>query len=139
MLLLQTYVLGGNKWNCFKTMLDGNKLNCFKATQVLGGPTCIPDKLRGTWSFGIKGGPKSLGQAFESKWCHVYIYIYIYIHRHVFRPSQNSSVWLGLTSREQLMSPECSKHHVLSFAKILVVNKTKNILFSSVLSREINE
>ena len=44
-----------------------------------------------------------------------------YIHRHVFRPSQNSSVWLGLTSREQLMSPECSKHQVLSFAKMLVL------------------
>ena len=39
----------------------------------------------------------------------------IYIHIHVFRPSQDSSVWLGLTSREQLMSPECSKHQVLSF------------------------
>ena len=25
-------------------------------------------------------------------------------HIHVFRPSQDSSVWLGLTSREQLMS-----------------------------------
>ena len=48
-----------------------------------------------------------------------------YIHRHVFRPSQNSSVWLGLTSREQLMSPECSKHQVLSFAKMLVVNEQK--------------
>ena len=29
----------------------------------------------------------------------IYIYIYIYIYRHVFRPSQDSSVWLGLTSR----------------------------------------
>ena len=28
-----------------------------------------------------------------------YIYIYIiYIHRHMFRPSQDSSVWLGLTT-----------------------------------------
>ena len=35
-----------------------------------------------------------------------YIYIYIYM----FWPSPDSSVWLGLTSREQLMSPECSKH-----------------------------
>ena len=44
---------------------------------------------------------------------YVYIYTYIYIiHIHVFRPAQDSSVvWLGkLTSREQLMSPECSKH-----------------------------
>ena len=40
--------------------------------QVVGGPTQIliwgsellkvlPDKLRGTWSFGLKGGPKILG------------------------------------------------------------------------------
>ena len=36
-----------------------------------------------------------------------------YIHIHVFRPSQSSSVWLELTSREQLMSPQCSKHQVL--------------------------
>ena len=31
----------------------------------------------------------------------------------MFRPSQDSSVWLSLTSREQLMPPECSKHQVL--------------------------
>ena len=46
------------------------------------------------------------------------IYIYIYIHRHVFHPAQDSSVWLGLTSREQLMSPECSEHQALSLANI---------------------
>ena len=44
----------------------------------------------------------------------IYIYIYIiyilYIHRHVFRRSQDSSVWLWLTSGEQLMSSQCSKH-----------------------------
>ena len=51
----------------------------------------------------------------------------------MFRPVQDSLGWLGLMSREQLMSPECSKHQVLSFAKMLVVNKQKNILFSSVL------
>ena len=28
--------------------------------------------------------------------------MYIYICIHLFRPSQDSSVWLGLTSREQL-------------------------------------
>ena len=28
----------------------------------------------------------------------IYIYVYIYIHIHVFRPAQDSSVWLGLTS-----------------------------------------
>ena len=52
---------------------------------------------------------------------------------HVFRPSQDSSVWLGLTSREQLMSPECSKHQVLSFPKMLVVwltNKKYSVLIS---------
>ena len=35
--------------------------------------------------------------------------------------SRTQSVWLGLTIREQLMSPECSKHQVLSFAKLLVM------------------
>ena len=49
----------------------------------------------------------------------------LYIHIHVFRPAQDSSVWLELTSREQLMSPECSKHQVLSLAKMLVVNEQK--------------
>ena len=29
---------------------------------------------------------------------------WVYIHRHVFRLSQDSSVWLGLTSREQVIS-----------------------------------
>ena len=37
---------------------------------------------------------------------YLYIYIYIYIHIHVFRPSQDSSVWLRLTSREQYIYPE---------------------------------
>ena len=60
---------------------------------------------------------------------YIYIYIYIYIHRHVFRPSQDSSVWLGLTSKVQLMSPECSKHQVLRFVKILVVNEQKIFCF----------
>ena len=55
---------------------------------------------------------------------YIYIYIYIYIHIHVFRPSQDASVWLGLTNREQLMSPESSKHQMLSFAKMFVVWRT---------------
>ena len=38
----------------------------------------------------------------------------------MFRSSQDSSVWLGLTSREQLMSSERSKHQVLSFAKMFM-------------------
>ena len=53
----------------------------------------------------------------------------------MFRPSQDSSVWLGLTSREQLMSPECSKHQVLSFAETLVVNEQK-IFYSHQCSPE---
>ena len=48
------------------------------------------------------------------------VYIYIYICGRV-RPSRDSSVWLRLTSREQLISTECSMHQVLSFAKMLVV------------------
>ena len=73
-------------------------------------------------------------------WIYIYIcmyYICIYIHRHVFHPSLDSSVWLGLTSREQLMSPECSKHQVLRFAKMLVVwwaNKKYSVLISVVQS-----
>ena len=74
---------------------------------------------------------------------YIYIYIYyiyyIYIHRHVFRPSQDSTVWLGLTSREQLMSSECSKHQVLSFAKMLVVgwtNKKYSVLISVLSSAQ---
>ena len=53
----------------------------------------------------------------------------------MFHPAQDSSVWLRLMSREQLMSPECSKHRVLSFAKMLVVNeqKKKNFILISVL------
>ena len=54
-------------------------------------------------------------------------------------PSQDSPVWLELTSREQLMSPECSKHHVLSFAKMLVVwwtNRNHSVLISVLQSAE---
>ena len=43
------------------------------------------------------------------------------MHIHVFRPAQDSLVWFGLTSREQLMSPECSKHLVLSLAKYIYI------------------
>ena len=39
----------------------------------------------------------------------------------MFCPSQDLSVWLGLMSSEQLMSPECSKHQVLSFAKYIYI------------------
>ena len=55
---------------------------------------------------------------------YIYIFIYIYIHIHVFRPSQDSSVWLELTSGEQLMSPECSKHQVLkNYKKTIIKNR----------------
>ena len=39
--------------------------------------------------------------------------------------------WLGLTSREQLMSPKCSKHQLMNFAKMLVAwwtNKKYSVL-----------
>ena len=49
----------------------------------------------------------------------MYIYVCIYIYIYIFRPAQDSAVWLGLTGREQLMSPECSKHLVLSLGKHL--------------------
>ena len=67
------------------------------------------------------------------------MYIYIYIHIHVFRPFQDSSVRLGSTNREKLMSPECSKHQVLSFAKMLVVwwtNKKYSVLISVLQSAQ---
>ena len=70
---------------------------------------------------------------------YIYNYIYIYIHIHVFRHSQDSSVRLRLMSREQLMSPECSKHQVLSFAKMLVVwwtNKKYSVLISVLQSAQ---
>ena len=57
---------------------------------------------------------------------HIYIYIYIYIYTHTrvsFCPGLISV--LGLTSKEQLMSLECSKHQVLSLAKMLVVKEQK--------------
>ena len=44
--------------------------------------------------------------------------LYLYLRRQVFRPSQDSSLWLQLTSREQLMSLECLKNQVLSFSKV---------------------
>ena len=70
----------------------------------------------------------------------MYIFTHTHIHINVFRPSQDSSVWLELTSREQLISPECSKHQVLRFSKMLVCGEqTKSILFSSVFSRVLNE
>ena len=69
-----------------------------------------------------------------------YIYIYIYIrilYTHVFCPSQDLSVWLELTSREQLTLRDYSKHKVLSFVKMLVVwwtNRKCSVLISVVQS-----
>ena len=64
---------------------------------------------------------------------YIYTYLYIscspecsmnkfraYIHRHVFRPSQDWSLWLGLTNREQLMSP---KYWVLSKSSWFLLQK----------------
>ena len=57
-----------------------------------------------------------------------------YISTDVFRPFQSSSVLLGLTIREQLMSPEYSKHKVLSFPNACgVVNEQKIFCSISVL------
>ena len=62
-----------------------------------------------------------------------------YIQRDVIRPSVDSSMWLGLMSREKLMSPECSKHQMLSFAEMLVVwqtNKKYAVLISVLQSAQ---
>ena len=51
---------------------------------------------------------------------YIYIYIYIYPHTRVLSfPGLISVAWVN--SREQLMSPEYSKHQVLIFAKMLMV------------------
>ena len=59
MKLLQNNVLGGNKLNSFKAMQVFRGL-----TQMLiwGSKIAKGLKLRGTWSFGIKGRPKFRGQ-----------------------------------------------------------------------------
>ena len=69
---------------------------------------------------------------------HIYIYRCISTTQTRVSSAQESSVWLGFTGREQLISPECSQHQVLSLPKMLVVNKQKK-LFSSVFSRVLNE
>ena len=51
----------------------------------------------------------------------------------LFPPSQESLVWLELKIREKLMSPECSKHQLLSFFQMIVVwstNKKFSVLIS---------
>ena len=70
---------------------------------------------------------------------YIYIYAHTHTHIHVFHPAQDSSVWLELMRREQLMSQECSKHQVLSVSQNACGERTKNILFSSVFSRVLNE
>ena len=98
------------------------------------------------WSY-VSEFSKKKTAVFSYIYIYIYIYlyiyihtfIYIYIHRHAFRSSQDSSVWLGLTSREQLMLPECSKHQVSSFAKMLVVwwtNKKYSVLISVLQSAQ---
>ena len=58
---------------------------------------------------------------------------------YVFRLSEALSVWLALTNKHEMMSPGSSKHQVLCLAKMLVVIKLNNVLFSSVFSRMLNE
>ena len=58
---------------------------------------------------------------------------------YVFRLSEALSVWLALTNKHEMMSPGSSKHRVLCLAKMLVVIKLNNVLFSSVFSRMLNE
>ena len=48
----------------------------------------------------------------------VCICIYMYADTCFVLPRTHQ--WLGLTSREQLMSPKCSKHQLMNFAKMLV-------------------
>ena len=48
---------------------------------------------------------------------------------HVFCPAQDSSVWLGLTSREQLMWTECLKLQILSLANMVLVNEQNIFCF----------
>ena len=45
----------------------------------------------------------------------------------MLRPSQDSSVWLGSTSREKLMSPECSKHKLLYIYIYIYTKVTENV------------
>ena len=62
-----------------------------------------------------------------------------YVHRQAFRSSQDLSVWLALTARQQLMSHDCSKQQALSFAKMLVVwrtNKKYPVLISVLQSAQ---
>ena len=61
------------------------------------------------------------------------IYKNIWLHRHASRPSQDSSLWIGLANSEHLIPSESSKHRVLSFAKMLAVwwtNKKYSVLIS---------
>ena len=73
-----------------------------------------------------------------------HIYIHIHIHIPVFRPAQDSPVWLGLTSREQLMSPKCSlNHEIYTKCKKKPANWIKGIsthnIFSGIKSQQINK
>ena len=53
----------------------------------------------------------------------------------MYRPAQDSSVWLGLPIREQLMSQDCPKHQVVSLAKMVVMNKETKICAHSLFCR----
>ena len=73
---------------------------------------------------------------------HIYIYnIYIYIcrsiHRHVFCPSQGSSVWLWLMSTEQLMYQSAQSTRCWAFPKCLWwTNRKYSVLISALESAQ---
>ena len=59
--------------------------------------------------------------------------MYIHDTNTCFFLPRNHQCDSGLPSREQLISPECSQHQVLSLPKMLVVNKQKKIDLISAL------
>ena len=48
-------------------VLEGLTQILIWGSEIAQGPT---RKIKGTWSFGIKGGPKILGGTYEPHWCH---------------------------------------------------------------------
>ena len=54
------------------------------------------------------------------KYAYICVCICIYMYADTCFVLPRTNQWLGLTSREQLMSPKCSKHQLMNFAKMLV-------------------
>ena len=65
------------------------------------------EKLEVNLTFVRKKNVESKAHRNLYMYIYVYIYIYIYIYIYAYVYVYDSSVWLGLASREQLMSPEC--------------------------------